>query len=119
MPGPGSRIHWVGARKARSRLGFFCFFWKVLKGGMRCSFGGGEEERYRSCWECLMGQHPELAALNHGGGKVHHKRVCLQMQVTKHFVGAPASDKFYDVGVYLAAKKCHGAASTKGAGGDI
>ena len=50
---------------------------------------------------------------------MHHERVSLEMEVAKHFVGAPAAYEFDDVGINLAAQKCHGTASTQCSCGDV
>ena len=123
MPGPGSQIHRVGWSGARSRVGriFFFFVFVLQETGLQCcvlqcrlgfSFGGSEKERQHGRRECLVGKHAELAASNHGGGQVHHEWVGLEMEVTQHFVGAPAADQFDDVGVNLAAEESHSSPCT-------
>ena len=41
------------------------------------------------------------------------------MQVSEHFVGAPAPDEFDDVGVHLAAKEGHGTSGSQCTSGDV
>ena len=43
---------------------------------------------------------------------MHHEWVGLEMEVTQHFVGAPAADQFDDVGVNLAAEESHSSPCT-------
>ena len=92
MPGPGSWIHWVGASKARSRVGSFYFYFFYLEGGCAFSFGGGEEEGQHSRWKNLVGEHMKWAFFDHEGCEMHHEWIRLQMEVAEHFVGAPAAD---------------------------
>ena len=42
-----------------------------------CSFGSCKQQWEHGRREWLVGQHPELATADHGGGQVHHKGVRL------------------------------------------
>jgi hypothetical protein len=42
----------------------------------------------------------------------------LELEVAKHFIGAPSTNKTDDVSVKTGAKEGHGTAGTKAAGGD-
>ena len=90
---------------------------RSLQGGiLRCwsqtqngNGGGGER---------LVREQGEGAVLHHGSGQIRGVRQGLDMEVTEHFVRAPATHQPDDVGVDPGTEQCHGAASAKAASGD-
>jgi hypothetical protein len=69
-------------------------------------------------WNGTVGKQGELS-LQHSGGETSHDRFGLDMEVTQHFIGAPATDETDDISVDLSAKEGHGASRTKRASTDI
>jgi hypothetical protein len=61
----------------------------------------------------------KVAVEQHAGGKVAHYGFSLDMQISKHLVGAPASEEADDIGVHLCAQEGHRARGTKGPSGDV
>jgi hypothetical protein len=69
-------------------------------------------------WHGAVRQQREFSS-EHSGSETAHDRLCLDMEVAQHLVGAPATDKTDDVGIDLGAKQGHSASRTKGAGTDV
>ena len=67
----------------------------------------------------LVGKKSVLCALEHKAGKVPHDGLCLDGKVSKHSIGAPATQKADGVAVDMRTKKCHGTCSSQGTGADI
>ena len=67
----------------------------------------------------MAGKEDEIATVEHLGGEAFHEVIGLKMEITEHFVGAPASNKLDHVGIDVSAEECHGTRSTEGARGDI
>jgi hypothetical protein len=55
----------------------------------------------------------------HEAGEVVHDWLCLEMEVTKHFIGPPAANQADDIGVNAGNKEGHGTAHMSRAGHDV
>ena len=70
-------------------------------------------------WDLVVGIEPERAALKHQGGEIAHDRLGLEMEVAKHLIRPPTSQKANHVGVDVSTQEGHCASGTEAACGDI
>ena len=66
-----------------------------------------------------MGKKGIGAAMQHPGRKITHDRLSLNMQVSQHFIGAPAPDETDAIGIDIGTQEGHGAGGAEGAGRDV
>jgi hypothetical protein len=57
--------------------------------------------------------------VEHGGGELAHKRLCLKVHVSHHGVAVPAIQHTKCVVVNFATQESHGAACSKGLGANV
>jgi hypothetical protein len=87
-----------GGREMAGGHGKFFFFC------LRESVGDfGKQGCYRRR-NILTGNQLERACSKHGAGKVFHEREGLEMQVSKHDIGAPATNQLDYTGIDAAAE---------------
>ena len=79
---------------------------------------GGREQASED-GDVLTGEKGEGTATKHAGREIAHDRLCLDMEVSQHFIGAPAAEELNDVGINLGAQQGHGAGGTEGASRDM
>jgi hypothetical protein len=65
--------------------------------------GGKEKEEKLVHWNGTVGKQGKLG-LQHSGGETSHDWFGLDMEVTQHFIGAPATDETNYISVDFGAK---------------
>ena len=81
-------------------------------------WGAGKECRRRK-GGCVTRGEAERTATEHGRGDAVHNRLCLDMKVPVHLIGAPAPDEAYAVTVNASTQESHGAPGAGGACRDV
>jgi hypothetical protein len=92
---------------------------KNKKGWDHRSWVGDKVKKGNCGWgNVLSRQQGEVTGEGHAVRTCVHERVGLQVEILKHFVGAPSADKTDDVGIDTGAEEEHGTTGSKTAGGD-
>ena len=59
------------------------------------------------------------ATEKHSGRKITHDRLRLHMQISQHFIGAPATDEADAIRIHIRTQESHGSGCTEGGSGDV